>query len=71
MTTEIYLNDLNYSDLKQALDFAACTVVDTDWFRDMYHNLSYFVPNDICDDKWKCIHFVVDMIIHDYQTIYF
>jgi len=39
MTTEIYLNDLNYSDLKQALDYAACTVVDNNKMFKVYKNL--------------------------------
>ena len=71
MKTQIYLNDFNYLDIKQSLDFANCSKVDDGVFRDMYHNLSYFVPNDICNDKWKTIQYLVDMVIHDYQTILF
>ena len=71
MKTEIFLTDINYADLKQYLDYANCSVVNDDLFRDLYFNSSYFVPNDILGDKWKVIQFITDMLISDYQTIKF
>jgi hypothetical protein len=69
MTTELFLTDIDYSSLKQALDYAACKIVDPIAFADLYHNMSYFVPNDILGDKWQTIYFVVDLLQNDYQTI--
>jgi hypothetical protein len=71
MTTEIYLTDINYSDLKQSIEYANCRKIDTETFNDMYHELSYYVPNDILGDKWKLIQYITDMVINDYQTIKF
>ncbi len=71
MTTEIYLTDINYSDLKQSLEYANCRKIDTETFNEMYYELSYDVPNDILGDKWKLIQYITDMVINDYQTIKF
>ena len=65
MKTEIFLTDIDYSSLKQALDYAACKIIDNDTFSDLYYNMSYFVPTDIINDKWKTIEFVVDLLQND------
>lgn len=69
MTTEIHLTDIDYSSLKQALEYAACKRIDNETFGDLYHNMSYFIPTEILNDKWKTIYFVVDLLQNDYQTI--
>ena len=69
MKKEVYLNDIDYGDLKQVLEYAACKRIDDETFNDLYFNMSYFVPTEILNDKWKTINFVVDLLQNDYQTI--
>lgn len=67
MTTEIFLDDLDYSSLKQSVEFALCRRIKDSQFSDYYLHMSYFVPNDIVADKWKTIKFVTDLLIKDFD----
>ena len=64
MTREIYLDELNYSDLKQATEFQACQRITNEVFSDYYHNISYFVPTEITD-KWSVINYVAKLLSKD------
>ena len=67
-TTEIFLDEINFSDLKQAFDMKLCSVSDLTIFSDIYHNISYYVPSDVASDKWSTIYFVVDLMLNDYKS---
>ena len=69
MKVETYLTDIDYSSLKQALEYSACKKIDDETFNDLYYNMSYFVPTEIINDKYKTIYFIVDLLQNDYQTI--
>jgi hypothetical protein len=64
MRQEIYLDEINYSELKQATEIQACQRITNEVFADYYHNVSYFVPTDITD-KWSVINYVAKLLAKD------
>ena len=62
-TQELFLNDLDYSTLKQSVEYSICKRIDNDIFSDFYHNVSYFVPVDM--DKVSVMRFVTNLLIKD------
>ena len=66
MNTQIFLDDLDYSSLKQSLEFALCRRVSNESFSSYYHNMSYFVPNELLNEKWQTINYVTKLLVNDF-----
>ena len=65
MTTEIFLNQFDYSDIKQSVEYKIFRRLTNDEFAPYWHNVSYFVPVEITSDKWQTIHFLTKLLAND------
>ena len=65
MTTEIFLDQFEYPDIKQSVEYKIFRRLTNDEFAPYWHNVSYFVPVEITSDKWQTIDFLTNLLANE------